>query len=48
MADFLACVSSFKTAAQSIAAYPHHALFAARKWAEISHLNGDRLSALDG
>ncbi|KIM82041.1 hypothetical protein PILCRDRAFT_8274 [Piloderma croceum F 1598] len=47
-ADLGASVSSFKTGAQLKAAYPHHALFAARQWAETSHRHGDLLSALDG
>ncbi|KIM78471.1 hypothetical protein PILCRDRAFT_11178 [Piloderma croceum F 1598] len=46
--DRVASVSSFKAAARLKAADPYHALFAARKWAEISHLHGDRISALEG
>jgi hypothetical protein len=46
--DLAASLSSFKAAARLKAAYPYDALIAARKWAEISHLNGDLLSALEG
>jgi tetratricopeptide (TPR) repeat protein len=44
----MTCISSFKAASQLPAAYPSQALFAARQWGTISHLNGDLLSALDG
>ena len=42
-ADLVACVLSYKTAA-----YPAHAFFATKQWAEISYLSADILSALDG
>jgi hypothetical protein len=44
----VASIASFKTAAKLPAAYPSHALLAAKRWAEISHLTGDLMSALDG
>jgi tetratricopeptide (TPR) repeat protein len=47
-ADFEGSVTAFRTAAQSNTAYPRYALLAARKWAEISYLNRDIPSALDG
>jgi DNA-binding MltR family transcriptional regulator len=46
--DLAACVLSYKAAAQLKAAQPSDALLAARQWAEISHLNDNLLSALDG
>jgi CHAT domain-containing protein len=45
--DLVAAVCAFQAAAQSKAAYPRHALYAARKWAKVSHSNGDLLSALE-
>ena len=47
-ADIAAAVSAFKEAARSDTGYPSTALQAARKWATISHRNGNLLSALDG
>ncbi|KIM76596.1 hypothetical protein PILCRDRAFT_12648 [Piloderma croceum F 1598] len=46
--DLATCVSFYKAAAQQKTAYPSHALHAARQWAQMSHSNGDLLSALDG
>jgi hypothetical protein len=48
LADLLASASSFKRAAKLETAYPSKALLAARKWAEISYLSGDLMSALEG
>ncbi|KIM72706.1 hypothetical protein PILCRDRAFT_829611 [Piloderma croceum F 1598] len=46
--DFTASISSCKAAAKLKAAHPSVALSAARKWARMSHNNGDLLTALDG
>ncbi|KIM84983.1 hypothetical protein PILCRDRAFT_5986 [Piloderma croceum F 1598] len=46
--DLTACILSYKAAAQLKAAYPSHALFAARQWAQTSHHNHNFISALDG
>ena len=46
--DLAACITSFQAAARLKAAYPSHAFRAARQWAQISHVNGDLLSALAG
>jgi tetratricopeptide (TPR) repeat protein len=48
LADLVASVSAFQEVAQSYTAYPHHAFLAARRWAELSHKNGDLVSALEG
>ncbi|KIM91726.1 hypothetical protein PILCRDRAFT_811016 [Piloderma croceum F 1598] len=48
LTDIAACVSTFKAAAQSKAAYAHHALYSARRWADISRRHGDLVSALEG
>jgi tetratricopeptide (TPR) repeat protein len=42
------CIASFREAAHLKTTYPSHAFRAARQWAQISHVNGDLLSALDG
>ncbi|KIM78354.1 hypothetical protein PILCRDRAFT_794197 [Piloderma croceum F 1598] len=46
--DLAFSVLSYKASAQLKAGYPSVALHAARQWAQISHQNGDLLSALDG
>jgi tetratricopeptide (TPR) repeat protein len=48
VADLAASVATFKAAARLKSAYPRLALDAARKWARVSHQNGDLASALDG
>jgi CHAT domain-containing protein len=48
LADLAASVATFKAAARLKSAYPRHALDSARKWARVSHQNGDLASALDG
>jgi hypothetical protein len=47
-ADLLACIDCFRAAAQAKAAYPTHALSAARKWAMKAHSHAGLALALDG
>ena len=48
LSDLTISISSYKAASKLKTAYPHDALDAARQWAEMSRLNGDLGSALDG
>ena len=46
--NYVAAISAFEEATHSNIAYPSNTLFAARRWANLSHRSGNLLSALQG